>query len=181
MKSKYEITTNLPLARARHLESDVQAFSPMFLPLVGQPWRIGRSRNLDLPSHLLCFLLSFRCGGSGFWLGFWCTPECLAFAVLVYQEALLFLLLEPEKHILPSDMEIDFSLSDIDPSLADLRKGRPSTRSTPRLPSISITTKSARMKESRTRTKMCSAIPSGYRMVESASYTSIVVGERAGY
>lgn len=66
-------------------------------------------------------------------------------------------------------------------ALADLRKGRPSTRSTPRSPSISITTKSARTKESRTHTKTCSAIPSGYRMVESASCTSIVVGERAGY
>ena len=57
-------------------------------------------------------------------------------------------------------------------ALADLRKGRPSTRSTPRSPSISITTKSTRTKESRTRTKMCSAIPSGYRMVESASCTA---------
>ena len=66
-------------------------------------------------------------------------------------------------------------------ALADLRKGRPSTRSTPRSPSISITTKSARTKESRTHTKTCSAIPSGYRMVESASCTSIVVGRRAGY
>jgi hypothetical protein len=64
--------------------------------------------------------------------------------------------------------------------LADLRKGRPSTRTTPRSPSMSITTKSAMMKESRTRTKMCSAIPSGYQTVESASCTSIVVGERAG-
>ena len=43
-------------------------------------------------------------------------------------------------------------------ALADLRKGHPSTRSTPRSPSISITTKSARIKESRTRMKMCSAI-----------------------
>ena len=66
-------------------------------------------------------------------------------------------------------------------ALVDLRKGRPSMRSTPRSPSISITTKSARMKESHIRTKTCSAIPSGYRMVESASCTSIVVGERAGY
>ena len=46
-------------------------------------------------------------------------------------------------------------------ALADLRKGRPNTRSTPRSPSISITTKSARMKESHTRTKTCLDIPSG--------------------
>ena len=66
-------------------------------------------------------------------------------------------------------------------ALADLRKGRPSMRSTPRLPSISITTKSARTKESHTHTKTCSAIPLGYRMVESTSCMSIVVGERTGY
>ena len=47
-------------------------------------------------------------------------------------------------------------------ALADLRKGRPSTRSTPRSPSMSITTKSAMMKESHTRMKMCSAIPLEY-------------------
>ena len=62
-------------------------------------------------------------------------------------------------------------------ALADLRKGLPSMRWTPRSPS----TKSAWTKESHTRMKTCSAIPSGYRMVESASCTSIDVGERAGY
>ena len=66
-------------------------------------------------------------------------------------------------------------------ALADLRKGHPSMRSTPRLPSISITTKLARMKESRTHTKMFLTIPSGYRTDESASCTSIAVGESAGY
>ena len=50
-----------------------------------------------------------------FWLGFWCTPECLPFTVLLDHEALLFLLLEPEKHILLSDTEADFSPPDIDP------------------------------------------------------------------
>jgi hypothetical protein len=63
--------------------------------------------------------------------------------------------------------------------LADLRTGRPNTRSTPRSPSISITTKSARTKESHTRTKTCSPIPSGYRMVESANCMSIVVWEKS--
>ena len=171
-ESKYEINTNLPLARARRLKSDMHDFSLSFLPFVGSSWGTGRGRTLNLPPHLLFLLLSFRCGGSLFWLGFWCTPECLPFTVLLDHEAMLFLLIEPEKHILPSDTETDFSLSDIDPCL-----GRPSKRS----PSISITTKSARTKESRTRTKTCSVIPSSYRMVESASCTSIVVGERAGY
>ena len=119
-ESKYEINTNLPLARARCLKSDVHDFSPSFLPFVGSSWRTGRGRTLDLPPHLLFLLLSFRCGGSLFWLGFWCTPECLPFTVLLDHEALLFLLLEPEKYILPSDTEMDFSLSDIDSCL-----GRP--------------------------------------------------------
>ena len=34
-KNKYEINTNLPLARARRLKSDVHDFSPSFLPFVG--------------------------------------------------------------------------------------------------------------------------------------------------
>ena len=119
-KSKYEINPNLPLARAHRLKSDVHDFSPSLLPFVCSSWRTGRGRTLDLPPHLLFLLLSFRCGGSLFWLGFWCTPECLPFTVLLDHEALLFLLLEPEKHILPSDMETGFSLSDIDPCL-----GRP--------------------------------------------------------
>ena len=66
-------------------------------------------------------------------------------------------------------------------ALAALRNGRPRISSISRSPSMSITTKSARIKESRTWTKMFLAIPSGYRIVESASYTHIHVGERAGY
>ena len=118
-KSIYEINTNLPLARARRLKSDVHDFSPSFLPF-GSSWRTGWGRILDLPPYLLFLLLSFRCGGSLFWLGFRCTPKCLPFTVLLDHEALLFAFLKPEKHVLPSDMEMDFSLSDIDPCL-----GRP--------------------------------------------------------
>ena len=66
-------------------------------------------------------------------------------------------------------------------ALAGLRNGRPRMSSIPRSPSISMTTKSARTKESRTRTRIFLAIPSGYRIVESVSYTQIYVGERAGY
>ena len=62
-ESKYEIDTNLPLARAHRLQSDVHDFSPPYLPLVGSSWRTGRGRTLDLPPHLLFLLLSFRCGG----------------------------------------------------------------------------------------------------------------------
>ena len=50
-----------------------------------------------------------------FWLGLWCTPECLPFAVLVYQEAQLIPMLEPEKYVLLSYTEVDFSPPDIDP------------------------------------------------------------------
>ena len=116
-KSKYEINTNLPLARARRFMSDVHDFSPPYLPFVGSSWRTGRGRTLDLPPHFLCFLLSSRCGGSVFWLGFWCTPECLPFTVLLDHEALLFPFLKPEKHVIPSDTETDLSFSDMDPSL----------------------------------------------------------------
>ena len=66
-------------------------------------------------------------------------------------------------------------------ALVALRNGRPRMSSIPRSPSISMTAKSARMKESRTRTRTFLAIPSGYRIVESASYTHMYVGERAGY
>ena len=31
-ENKYEINTNLPLARVRRLKSDVHDFSPMFMP-----------------------------------------------------------------------------------------------------------------------------------------------------
>ena len=124
-KSKYEINTNFPLARARRLWSDVHDSSPSFLPLVGSSQKTGRGRTLDLPPHLLRLFLSSRCGGSVFWLGFRCTPECLPFSVLLYHEALLFPLLEPEKHILPSDTETYFSLSDIDPCLGGPQKRSP--------------------------------------------------------
>src|SRR6185437_7651273 len=99
------MNTNLPLARARRLKSDVHDFSPLFLPFVDSSWRTGRGRTLDLLPHLLSLLLSFRYGGSLFWLGFWCTPECLPFTILLDHEALLFPLLKPEKHVLPSDTE----------------------------------------------------------------------------
>ena len=74
-ESKYEINTSLPLARVRLLKSDVHDFSPSFLPFVGLSWRTGRGRTLELPPHLLFLLLSFRCEGSLFWLGFWCTQS----------------------------------------------------------------------------------------------------------
>jgi len=37
-KIKYEISINLPLARARRLKSEVQYFSPACLPSVGPSW-----------------------------------------------------------------------------------------------------------------------------------------------
>ena len=66
-------------------------------------------------------------------------------------------------------------------ALVALRNGRPKMSSIPRSPSISITTKSARIKESHTRTRTFLAIPTGYWIVESASCTHIYVGARAGY
>ena len=113
--NKFEINTNLPLVRACRFKSDVHDFSPSYLPLVGSSWRTRRGWTLDLPPHLSFLLLSFRCGGSLFWLGFWCTPECLPFAIMLYHEVLLFPSLKPEKHVLLSDAESDFSSPDIDP------------------------------------------------------------------
>ena len=66
-------------------------------------------------------------------------------------------------------------------ALGALKNGPPSMSSTLRSPFMSITTKLARTKESRTRTKTFSIIPLGYQIVESASCTSTDVGERAGY
>ena len=47
-------------------------------------------------------------------------------------------------------------------ALMSFRKGHPRMRSKPRSPSMSRTTKSARMKQFLTRTYMFSTIPSGY-------------------
>ena len=46
-------------------------------------------------------------------LGFWFTPECLPFAVLVDQETLLFPMFELEEHVLLTDTESDFSFFDV--------------------------------------------------------------------
>ena len=66
-------------------------------------------------------------------------------------------------------------------ALAALRNDRPRMSSIPRSPSMFITTKSTRTKESRMRTRTFLAIPSGYRIVESTSCTHMYVGERAGH
>ena len=66
-------------------------------------------------------------------------------------------------------------------ALAALKNGRPRMSSIPRSPSMSMTTKSAMMKESQTRTRTFLAIPLGYRIIESASCTHMYVGERVGY
>ena len=41
-KIKYEISTDLPSARARRFESDERDVSPAWLPLFGSSWRIGQ-------------------------------------------------------------------------------------------------------------------------------------------
>ena len=63
-------------------------------------------------------------------------------------------------------------------ALALLKNGRPRMSGIPRSPSMSRTTKSASMKVFLTFTKRFSMNPSGYLMVESASWTHMVVGEQ---
>jgi hypothetical protein len=66
-------------------------------------------------------------------------------------------------------------------ALTSLRKGCPRLSCTPKSPSMSRTTKLARMKEFFTHTSRFSTTPSGYQMVESASCIYIRVRERVGY
>lgn len=66
-------------------------------------------------------------------------------------------------------------------AFASLKNGHPRMRCIPRSPSMSRTTKFARIYEFLILTKRFSTIPSGCRMVESTSCRNIRVDERAGY
>ena len=151
------------------------------LPLFSSSWRIGRGRTRDLTPHLLCMSSLLSCGHRSLWLGFWCIPKCLPFIILWVQDALLFLLLESEEHVLFSSMETDFSSSHVDPCSGGPQEWSPKNELDSEVTFYVHHYKSGRTKESRMRTNMFLAIPSGYRIVESASYTHIYVGERAGY
>ena len=181
VENKYEIRTDLPSARARRFESGERDLSPALLPLVILSWRNGRGRTRNLTPHLLRTSFFGSCGRRPLRLGFWCIPKCWPFVILLVQDVLLFPLLEFKEHVLLSNAEANFSSSYIDPCPGGPQDGCPRMSSIPRWPSISIITKSARMKESRTRTKTFLTIPSGYRIVESVSSTHIYVGETAGY
>ena len=121
VESEYEIRTDLPSVRARRFEFDEQDLFPaLTYHWSTRPGELDEAELSTFRHTFFAFFFLLGVDGSVFWLGFRCTPECLPFTVLLDHEALLFLLLELEKHILPSNMEMDFSLSDIDPCL-----GRP--------------------------------------------------------
>ena len=178
---KYEISTDLPSARARHFESDEWDLSPaLTYHYSAHPREVDEDELSTLCHTFFNRLLLDRVvlGSSGWGSG---EPQsaCPSLSCCIMKHFSSLCLNLKNMSSFPMQKRISPLPTSI-LALADHRKGRPSTRSTPRSPSISITTKSAMMKESHIRTKTCLAIPSGYRTVESASCTSIVVGERAG-
>ena len=156
-------------------------FLLLCLPLLGSSWRIGEDELVTLRHTFFARLFLDRvvvglgsgdsgasqsaCPSSSYWFRMRCSSLCLNL-----KNMFSFLM---RKRISPLHTAIL--------ALAALRNGRPRMSSIPRSPSISMTTKSVRTKESRTRTRRFLAIPSGYRIVESASCTHMYVGERARY
>ena len=122
VKSKYDKRTDLPSARARRFESDERDLSPAWLPLFGSSWRIGRGRACDLTPLLPCTPSSGSCGRRSFWLGFRCTPEWTPIVSLLDHEPLLLPVEEFKEYFVDPDAELDFSRSDIDPSLHTIQK-----------------------------------------------------------
>ena len=181
-KIKYEISTDLGSPRARRFEYDKRDFSPaLTYHCSAHPGEVDEDELSTLRytffDHLL---LDQVVVGSLGWDSGEPQSACPSLSGCIMKRCSSLCLNLKNMSSFPTRKWISPLPTSI-LALADLRKGRPSTKSTPRSPSISIITKSARMKESRTHTKTCSAIPLGYQTVESASCTSIVVGERAGY
>ena len=181
-KIKYEISTDLPSARARRFESDERDLSPaLTYHYSARPGEVDKD-ELSILRHTVFdrLLLDRVVEGSSGWGSGEPQSACPSLPCCIMKRCSSLCLnlknmssFPTRKWISPLPMSIL--------ALADLRKGRPSTKSTPRSPSISIITKLARIKESHTRTKMFLIIPSAYQTVESASCTSIVIGEKAGY
>ena len=71
---------------------------------------------------------------------------------LLDHELLLLPVEEFKEYVVDPDAELDFSRSDIDPSLHTIQEGASEIRSRPKSPSMLRTTKSARTKQFRTRT-----------------------------
>ena len=181
-KIKYEISTDLPSARARRFESGERDLSPAFTyHCSARPGEVDEDELSTLCHTFFDRLLLVRVvAGSSGWgssepqsacpsLSCWIRKRCSSLC-LNLKNMLSF---PTRKRISPLPTSIL--------ALMALRNGQPRMSSTPRSPSISITTKLARTKESHTRTSIFSTIPSGYQIDDFASCTSIVVGERAGY
>ena len=114
-KIKYEISTDLPSARARRFESDEWDLSPaLTYHCSARPGEVDEDELSTLRHTFLDRLLLFRVvvGTSGCGSG-----EPQSACPSLSHEALLFPLLELEKHVLLSDAEMDFSPSYVDPCI----------------------------------------------------------------
>ena len=89
-KIKYEISTDLPSARARRFESDERDLSPARLTFVVSSRRSGWRRALHVTPHLLRISSFGLRGRRFFWLWFWCTLEWASMMSLLDHETLLF-------------------------------------------------------------------------------------------
>ena len=180
-KIKYEISTNLPSARAGRFESNERDLSPtLTYHWSSHPGEVDEDKLSTLRHTFIDRLLLDRVvvGSSGWGSG---EPQsaCPSLSCCIRKRCSSLCLNLKNMLSFPTRKRISPLPTSI-LALAALRNGRPRMSSIPRSPSMSITTKSIRTKESRTRTKMFLAIPSGYRIVESASCTHIYVGERVG-
>jgi hypothetical protein len=93
-------------------------FLLLLLPLFGLSWRIGRRRTRDLTPHLICmyFLLDRVAVGSSGW-GSGAPPEWAPVVSLLNHKLPLLPVEKFKEYIVDPDAELDFSGSDIDPSL----------------------------------------------------------------
>ena len=174
MEGEYEIRTDLPSARACCLESDEQDLSPTVITtarLILENWKRTSLRHTFFARLFFDRVVvglgsgdsgasQIACPSSSCRLRMRCSTLCLNLKNMFS--------FPMRRRISPLPTSIL--------ALAALRNGRPRMSSIPRSPSISMTTKSARTKESRTRTRTFLAIPSRYQIVESASCTHMYVG-----
>ena len=97
-------------------------FLLMCSPLLGSSWRIGRGRACNLTPHFLCMSSFGSCGHRLWQWGFQCTPEWTSVVSLLDHEPLLLPVEEFKEYIVDPDAELDFSRSDIDPSLHTIQE-----------------------------------------------------------
>ena len=135
LKIKYEIRTDLPSARARRFESDERDLSPaLTYHWSAHPGELDEAELLTLRHTFLDRLLLFRVvvGTSGCGSG---EPQsaCPSLSCRIMKRYSSLCLNLKNMSSFPTWKQISpIPMSIL--ALADLRKGRPSTRSTPRSP-----------------------------------------------